>query len=114
MPYLNVKTNKTVSAEKVSVVMDLLSKRLSKALAKPEDYVMVELQQGACLSFAGSAEPAAYLELKSISLPAVQTRPLSKLLCGILEEELQISPSRIYIEFTEAKGSHWGWNSTTF
>ncbi|NJD04879.1 MAG: hypothetical protein FIA97_00075 [Methylococcaceae bacterium] len=114
MPYLNVKTNKTISAEKSSAVMDQLSKKLSKALAKPEDYVMVELHQGASLIFAGSADPAAYLELKSIGLPAVQVRPLSKLLCGILEEELQINPARIYIEFTEAKGSHWGWNSTTF
>jgi phenylpyruvate tautomerase len=114
MPYLNVKINKTVPADKGGAVMELLSKKLSKALAKPEDYVMVELQQGVSLMFAGSADPAAYLELKSIGLPAVQVRPLSKLLCGIMEEELQINPARIYIEFTEAKGSHWGWNGTTF
>jgi phenylpyruvate tautomerase len=114
MPYLSVTTNKAVAADKTESVLDLLSKKLSKSLGKPENYVMVEFRHNRALIFAGSADPAAYVELKSIGLPAVQVRPLSKLLCGILEEELQIDPARIYIEFVEAKGSHWGWNGSTF
>ena len=64
--------------------------------------------------FAGSTEPTAYCELKSIGLPAQRTSDYSKTLCQLVAQELGIAPSRTYIEFANATGDMWGWNNETF
>jgi len=114
MPYLKIQTNHSVSPEKSNALLSLASKKLANELGKPERYVMVELTANPSMLFGGSGEPAAYLELKSIGLPCDQTKSLSKNLSSLLVENLGISPSRIYIEFTDVKGNLWGWNGSTF
>ncbi|HUL11591.1 MAG TPA: phenylpyruvate tautomerase MIF-related protein [Methylococcaceae bacterium] len=114
MPYLKIQINREVVPEKSKQVLALASRKTAKELSKPESYVMVEITSNPAMLFAGTDEPAAYLELKSIGLPTVLIRPLSKMLCGLLEEQLGIDPARIYIEFTDVKGSCWGWNGSTF
>jgi len=83
-------------------------------LGKPERYVMVEMQSSLSLSFAGSVEPAAFVELKSIGLPQEQTQHYSAALCDLITQQMEIPPERIYIEFTNASRALWGWNRTTF
>lgn len=114
MPYLKIQVNRELVPEKCKQLLTLVSQRTAKELSKPEAYVMVEIGSNAAMIFAGTDGPAAYVELKSIGLPPVLVRPLSKMLCGLLEEQLDIPPARIYIEFTDAKGSYWGWNGGTF
>jgi phenylpyruvate tautomerase len=114
MPYLRIQVNRSVAADKSRSLLMAASQKTAKELGKPESYVMVELTSNPDMLFAGDDDPAAYMELKSIGLPSVQVRPLSKMLSGLLEEHLGISPSRIYIEFTDVKGSCWGWNGSTF
>lgn len=114
MPYLKIQINRELAPEKCKQVLSLVSKRAAKELSKPESYVMVAMTSNVPMVFAGTDEAAAYVELKSIGLPPVLVRPLSKMLCGLLEEQLDIPPARIYIEFTDAKGSYWGWNGGTF
>jgi len=114
MPYLKIQVNRELTPDAKRQLLDLASKRAAKELSKPESYVMVELSSNVAMLFAGTAEPAAYVELKSIGLPAVLIRPLSKTLCALLQEQLGIDPARIYIEFTDVKGSCWGWNGSTF
>ena len=91
-----------------------MSQRVAKQLGKPESYVMVALQLSVPMVFAGTTEPAAFLELKSIGLAESQTKPLSRALCDIIEAELGIRKDRVYIEFTNAAGKMWGWNGDTF
>jgi len=114
MPYLKIQVNRELVPEKSRQLLALASQKVAKELSKPESYVMVEMTSNTAMLFAGTDEPAAYLELKSIGLPAVLIRPLSKTLCGLLEEQLGIDPARIYIEFADIKGSCWGWNGGTF
>jgi len=114
MPYLTIQTNRAVSPDRHEPLLAAASRLLAKELGKPESYVMVSLNGGVPLLFAGTGEPAAYAELKSIGLPAGQTKSLSRAICGLLEQQLDIPPARVYIEFTDIKGSHWGWNGGTF
>lgn len=114
MPYLNIHINRPLQAGQGKALLANASDTLAKELGKPERYVMVELTENPLLIFAGTDEPAAYVELKSIGLPAGQTQSLSKVICSLLEEEAGIPASRIYIEFSDAKGSFWGWNKSTF
>lgn len=114
MPYLKMTLNRPLSPARTRQVLADASQKIAQELNKPENYVMVELNINENMLFAGSDEPTAYLELKSIGLPAVALRPLSRILCSFLSEEVDIDPARIYIEFTDIKGTHWGWNGTTF
>ena len=112
MPLLNVKTNINISDK--NSFASLASKTTASAIGKPESYVMVAIDDGQVLLFAGNDEPAAYLELKSINLPESETTALSSTLCQLVYEQLKIEKNRIYIEFSNAERHMWGWNGATF
>lgn len=112
MPYLKLNTNLNISDS--SDLLKDLSALMAAQTGKPERYVMVEVNSGLALLFAGSNEPAAYLECKSIGLNLAQTKPLSSALAQLLKKRLNIEPSRMYIEFQDAPASFWGWNGSTF
>jgi phenylpyruvate tautomerase len=114
MPYLTVQTNINIDADTAQDFVNKASSTVSEILGKPESYVMVSLQPPAPMSFAGSAAPTAYLELKSIGLPEKTTDKLSSALCALISDDLDIEKGRIYIEFANAERHMWGWNSATF
>jgi len=112
MPLLSIRTN--ISLSDRSSLASLASKTTANALGKPESYVMVAVEDQLTMLFAGSDEPTAYLELKSISLPESETKTLSSALCQLINEQLDIEKNRIYIEFSNAERHMWGWNGSTF
>ncbi|GAB4351679.1 MAG: phenylpyruvate tautomerase MIF-related protein [Gammaproteobacteria bacterium] len=114
MPLLTLKTNIALSQDQQHTLLPRLSRAVAELLGKAERYVMVSLDTEAPMSFAGTTEPAAYLELKSIGLPQEQTRTYSQALCDLVEQHLHIPRDRVYIEFSDAPRPMWGWNGTTF
>ena len=113
MPLLSIETNTLLPANSGRLTAEL-SSAVSEWLRKPEGYVMVRLQQNPDMRFAGTTEPLAYCELKSIGLPEARTTELSRALCDRLEKLLAIPPERVYIEFADAPRKLWGWNGDTF
>lgn len=113
MPYLRVQTNIEPAPADRPKLLATLSTRVAAALGKDERYVMIALDTATPMLFGGSAAPLAYLELKSIGLPA-QTEGLSRILCDAIEELFGIPAERIYIEFADAPAVLWGWNGSTF
>ena len=114
MPYLRIQTNHLLDAEGRASLVAKASRTVAERLAKPEQYVMVALEDGTPMLFAGSDSPAAYLELKSIGLPESRTTELSRALCTLVQAEIGVSQDRVYIEFTDVPRSMWGWNGATF
>ncbi len=114
MPYLRIQTNLTPEPAARKALLETASARVAQALGKPESYVMVALEAGTAMAFAGSDAPLAYLELKSIGLPSESTSDLSRELCALIESALGIPGERVYIEFTDAPRHLWGWNGGTF
>ncbi len=112
MPYLSVQTNVNVPDE--AGLLTRLSQQAARMLGKPESYVMVHIASGAVMRFAGSAEPLAYVELKSLGLSKTETASFSAGLCTLLQDELGIDAGRIYIEFSSPERYMWGWNGGTF
>ncbi|MBW4493134.1 MAG: hypothetical protein KME26_08620 [Oscillatoria princeps RMCB-10] len=116
MPLIKVQTS--VSAPEKSAVEGLLkslSAKLAKHLGKPESYVMTAFEPEVAMTFAGTAEPVCYVEIKSIgSMSPAQTKAMSQDFCQQINEALGVAPNRVYIEFADAKGSMWGWNGSTF
>lgn len=112
MPYLKLQTNQELADE--TALLKKLSAKLAAELGKPETYIMTALESNLSLTFAGSTEPAAFVELKSIGLEETATSQLSAVICDFISTELEISPDRIYIEFASVSGSMWGWKGSTF
>ncbi len=114
MPFVKVVANKQMDADKVKELSEGISKEVAKVLGKPESYVMAVVEVNPSLILAGSSNPCAYVELKSIGLPEGNTSVFSDAICSYLSANAGVDANRIYIEFANAKGNMWGWNGSTF
>lgn len=114
MPMLKITTNSVLDPGKKKALATEASRTVADILGKPERYVMISVEENPAMLFGGSDDPLAYLELKSIGLPAGQTGEFSATLCGLLGDQLGLPPDRIYIEFADAARNMWGWKGGTF
>lgn len=112
MPYIKLNTNQEIT-DKPNVLRKL-SQLAAKETGKPESYVMIEVSDKRAMLFAGSDAPLAFLECKSIGLNEKQAKSLSAAIADLLNSELKIPANRIYIEFSNAPASFWGYNGSTF
>jgi phenylpyruvate tautomerase PptA (4-oxalocrotonate tautomerase family) len=109
MPYLKIQTNLPLTEKAEHNILKSASE-----LEKPEEFVMIAVQPDTPMFFAGSDDPVAFLELKSIALPASKTKQLSQSLCELIKEHLGIPMERVYVKFIDVKHSMWGWKGDTF
>lgn len=114
MPFLKIQTNRPMPEADAKSLAARSSTVVAEQLGKPERYVMTSVETNPAMQFAGSDEPLAFLELKSIGLPESITADVSKALCELVCADTGISPDRIYIEFADAPRKMWGWDSGTF
>jgi len=114
MPYLSIRTNVMMDDAGQKTLLKKASQTVASVLGKPESYVMVNLDSGNTMLFAGSDAPLAYLQLKSLGLPEARTSDFSQTLCELMQTELGIEPGRVYIEFAGPERHMWGWNRGTF
>ncbi|MEA1889547.1 MAG: phenylpyruvate tautomerase MIF-related protein [Pseudomonadota bacterium] len=114
MPLLTITTNISLDDETAQSLCKDASCHAASLLGKPESYVMVCLQPGTIMSFAGDNSPCAMLELKSLGLPEQQTASFSESLCNFFNQRLGIKPERIYIQFCNPERHMWGWDRRTF
>ena len=114
MPLLAVDTNVPGDEAADKAFLAKASQGLAQLLGKPEQYVMVRLERHDSMCFAGTQDPLAYAELKSLGLPEERTKELSAGLCELLEDSLGVPPDRVYIEFSSPPRHLFGYNSTTF
>lgn len=113
MPVLTINTNIKIE-NALGQTMRELSQLCANILGKPEQYVMVQLNEEQNLIFAGSSDPAASCSLASLGLTDDHTRDYSDAICAYLEDRLAIPAARIYIEFKSPERSLFGWNKSTF
>ena len=114
MPLLRIETNVSLDAANAEALVARASQAVARELGKPERYVMVAVRPDTPMLMAGTAEPAAFLDLRSIGLPDSRTEALSGAMCDLIEDEIGVPPDRVYINFTDVARAHWGWNGGTF
>ena len=110
MPFLNISTNKKIKNEQ-----ELLAKSsyfISSTLNKPENFVMVKLNDTSQMYFAGNNEPCCFVEIKSIG--SLKPSIISKSIGEFFSTELQIPTERIFIYFQDVGSNMWAWNNQTF
>ena len=114
MPYLRIQSNHVLESEAADEFLILASSTVADLLSKPERYVMVTMDPPVPMLFAGTDDPAVFMELKSIGLSESQTPELSRVLSELVHQTLGVNIDRIYIEFADAPRKMWGWNGATF
>ena len=114
MPYLKIQTNLPLTKKAERTILKEASSLVATELSKAEDLVMVAVQPDTSMLFAGSDEPVAYLELKSVGLPGKKTKTLCAALCQMIEEHLGIAKDRVYVKFIDVNRGMWGWKGDTF
>ncbi|MDH5518370.1 MAG: phenylpyruvate tautomerase MIF-related protein [Gammaproteobacteria bacterium] len=111
MPVLTINSNIKIDDDSV---LTELSQLCAKMLCKPENYVMVQINDQQKLIFAGSNDPAASCSLTSLGLNDKHTAEYSQQLCQFMESKLGIPANRIYIEFKSPERRLFGWDKRTF
>ena len=114
MPYLKIQTNQRVSKKAKDAVLKEASVIIAQELEKPEDFVMIAIQPETAMIFAGTHDPVAFLELKGIGLTVKKAKPLSGILCEMIEDNLGIPKDRVYVKFIDVNPAMWGWKGDTF
>ena len=114
MPYLSIQTNKILSASEINEFLSRASKMVSEILQKPESYVMIALPEKTAMLFAGSSEPCAFLQLKSLDFPEQRSAEISNSLCCLVADCIGIDSARIYLECSSPVRHLWGWDKKTF
>jgi phenylpyruvate tautomerase len=114
MPLLELKTSVPVPEDEREKLLKELSQIVAGAIGKPESYVMVALSQES-LCMGGEAGPAAFADIRSIGgLKPSVNQSISKQLCSLLSQRLDIPGDRVYMNFIEISAPNWGWDSSTF
>lgn len=113
MPVLSINTNIKIDKD-MSQALGELSQLCARFLDKPEQYVMVQINDEQNLIFAGSSDAAASCSLTSLGLTDEHTREYSEAICSYLDDHLNIPANRIYIEFKSPERRFFGWNKGTF
>ena len=114
MPLLKLETTVALSETKRNALLGSLSKLVAEGIGKPEQYVLVTAQHTPML-MSGKPGDAAFVDIRSIGgLSGDVNCRLSQKVCEVLKEHLSIAPERVYLNFTDVKATHWGWNAATF
>ena len=113
MPFINIKTNAAVSADKEENIKTAMGQAITAIPGKSESWLMVGIEPEYKLWFKGTSDPAAMVQ---VSIYGTADRSAKNKLTGKISEiignELGISPSRIYVSYTDIPD--WGWNGANF
>ncbi|MCR5708591.1 MAG: hypothetical protein K6G82_10000 [Ruminococcus sp.] len=113
MPFINVKTNVSVSPDAASDIKSALGQAITAIPGKSEDWLMVGIEPDYLLWFKGTNEPAAMVDVSLYGGASHNAKTtLTSHITGILTNELGISSDRVYVKYIETES--WGWNGSNF
>ena len=114
MPLLKLQVSTAVPQPKRVELLSGASKLIAQAIGKPEQYVMVTLEEG-LIFMSGKDGPAAFADVRSIGgLNGNVNRAISQNLCVLLNKALGIPANRVYLNFADVSSGNWGHNGSTF
>lgn len=114
MPYINVKTNAEISKKTEVALKSGIAKAMEESFpGKTESWLMVNIEGFCSMYFGGSDLPCAMFEIDIFGTQSEGAySKMTEKICAIAEEELKVSPDRVYVKYGEY--SKWGWNKMNF
>ncbi len=113
MPYISLKTTAPIDDRLEEALTAALGRAITAIPGKTEAYLMVEVEGGCRLRFAGKQRPLAMIDIKILghAKPEDFSRMTGEL-CKICDELLGVSPDGVYVTYGEFE--NWGWNGKNF
>lgn len=114
MPFINSKISIQLDENKKENVKRKLGEAIEMIPGKSENWLMVGFEDNYDLYFKGNKDrPTAFVEVKIFGSASKSAyNALTKMICGIFNEELGIPEDRIYVKYEEV--TNWGWNGSNF
>ena len=113
MPFINVKTNVSVPKDKEISIKSALGQAITTLPGKSEGWLMVGIEPEHILYFKGTYEPAAIADVSVYGkADSAAFNALTAKITSIISNDLNISPSRIYVKYSATPD--WGWNGSNF
>jgi phenylpyruvate tautomerase PptA (4-oxalocrotonate tautomerase family) len=114
MPFINIKTNIEITEQKLSDIKTKLGQSILLIPGKSESWLMLNFEEKCKMYFKGDNKlPIAFVEIKLYGKSNSSAYDkLTATVTKILNEELLISPSQIYVKYEEC--DHWGLNGNNF
>lgn len=112
MPFINTKTSVEISKDAEVRIKSRLGKAVG-ALGKSEGYLMVNFEDKQRLYFGGSAEPAAFVEVRLFGKASrAAYAKMTEAVTEIVAEEAKVPADRIYVQYEEVP--NWGLGGSNF
>jgi len=114
MPFINSKVSVAISDDQEKELKSRLGQAISLIPGKSESWLMTGFEDNYHLYFKGdNSQPAAFVEVKVFGSenPAAFNK-LTKEICSIFSDVLNISPDRTYVKYEAVE--NWGWNGSNF
>ena len=114
MPFIDAKVSVPVTLAKEESLKQKLGKAISLIPGKSEAWLMLNIQPECHMYFKGdNSEPSAMVEVKLFGAASIDAyQKMTSEVTRILEDELSIPASRIFVKYDEVQ--HWGWNGSNF
>ncbi|GLD92380.1 hypothetical protein PINS_up000913 [Pythium insidiosum] len=115
MPFVVVTSNVAAASVDAQAALQAISSATSKALGKPETYVMVQLDLGKLMMFQASTDPCAMIAVRSIGKidPASNSKTCEALTAAV-SKALGVPAERIFMNLDDVARSNWGMGGNTF
>ena len=109
MPFINTKTNISISKEKEEIIKSKLGKAIS-ILGKSESWLMLNFEDNSRMYFRGeNSFPMAFVAVDLYGrADSARYNSLTNEITTIFNEELEIDKDKIYVKYSEV--DNWGWN----
>jgi len=114
MPFIETKTSKQISLEAEAEIRKKLGCAIEIFSGKSEQWLMLDFQGGARISFRGETEPESAI-ISVHLLGKAKNEEYGKFTSAVTQivgEALGIPGERIYVKYTEY--AHWGYNGQNF
>lgn len=113
MPFINIKTNESVTKETEVSLKSAFGQAITAIPGKSESWLMVGIEPNYALYFKGTDAPAAMVEISIFGQASNDAYDaLTKEICNVVTTHLNIPADRTYVKYTEI--SYWGWNNMNF
>lgn len=114
MPFISLKTSVNLSKEKEELLRQRLGEIIEIIPGKSEEWLMIGFEDNYKLHFKGEELlKGAFINLKIFGKTTKEIyAQLTKELCSLLNEVLEIPRDKIFITYDEVE--NWGWNGENF
>ncbi|MCM1577372.1 MAG: phenylpyruvate tautomerase MIF-related protein [Ruminococcus sp.] len=113
MPFINIKTNASVTKENAENIKSALGSAITAIPGKSESWLMAGIEGDYALYFKGTDEPAAMVEVQIYGSPSGGAMSeLAGKITEIVSDSLGVPADRIYVSYMCTE--NWGWNGSNF